>query len=1317
MKLKFAVALLAFVTAIIPLSVSVSAESGPLSQAVANRDAARTYANLPLRFEAAAEPGHFLARSGGYAVLVGAGESAIAIADAKSGAARTLRFRFEGSSAAARIEAIEALPGVTNYYIGQDSTKWRLGVPNFAKLRAKDVYPGVDVVYYGDQSRLEFDFVVAPMADPRAIALALSGMDNLYVNADGELVAEVNGHPVRFAKPYAYQKVSGSAQAVSVEYTLAGAGKAQLKIGDYDKNLELVIDPLLSYSTFLGGTQADTANGLVVDASGFAYITGQTCSLGLDTPNPVPFPIPGTAPIPGSNGTGTTFEGIAGACNAYVTKLSADGTTIEFTTILAGTTTMSGVAPYPLNGFSTGNGITIDDLSVNPHPVPNNYANLYVVGTTSFKDLALVGLTPSSPVGHSPTYNGGESDAFIAILDSNNGTLIRSTYLGGSLPEEGYGIAVDTQQNVIVVGQTESDDFPAYNGFEPKTEDYVAFATKLDFGLHIPPPLLPGASAMTPRAPSLSDSCGLVCPATPDPTKTYYFFSYVYGGQLVAPISTWPASSFAYPAIPFNLATGQYLTTGFTPIQVPPFAITMGTPTTCPGQTNNPLVLVANSVGTTQTAQGLLWICSSLAVNDFVADVGGFNWRILGPVPQTQYATTEAYGVALDPGGDVYVVGGSNTASLVPANLYWLPGTHYAGTGAWIVKVLGSDTSTGSQNAGAPVFITPLETTQTDNTQMVNAARAVAVDTKNQAYVVGTASGTIYTTAGSLNPAVISKTYNAFILSMSNSGSAIEYATYLGGSGNDQGLGVAVDTGSYAYVTGSTTSTDIPVRNAIIDASGNTLSQLGGTQNVYLAKISPGGTELIMSAYLGGSGVDQGNAIAVSRTGSGDIYVAGKTSSTNFPVKPLANPSSPLPGRTTNAGNGDSFVTMISGASFPKITLSTTNLTFPNQAVGWASTSAQMQAVTLQNTGTATLNFLSPITASNDFSVSNNTCGTPPNAQLPAGNSCTVTVSFKPSQANSRSGVLTIVDDAIDSPQTVGLSGTGVLVQDSVFTTPATNPVTLAFPSTTLGTTASVLTVTVQNTDPTQTLILSSSPVLGGNNASDFAVSSNGCTSLLTPGQTCTIGVTFTPTAPGSRSGTLIINGNGTTFPATVQLTGTGNGAGSVGGSTGSSGFTLTASATSVSVTKGTPATFGVTVTTSSLFTGTIQLSCTPTGSTTCTIAPPSITVVSGTTSYPATVTVNVPAGNTITVTGLIKPGRLLATLLPFGGIGLVLAGRRRRWLLMLGLAVWLALGMVACGGSSSSSSSGSSSPQVTITATPQSGGSAQAVAVALSVS
>ena len=360
---------------------------------------------------------------------------------------------------------------------------------------------------------------------------------------------------------------------------------------------------------------------------------------------------------------------------------------------------------------------------------------------------------------------------------------------------------------------------------------------------------------------------------------------------------------------------------------------------------------------------------------------------------------------------------------------------------------------------------------------------------------------------------------------------------------SDQGLGIAVDSGGYAYIVGSTQSTDIPVINAVIDGNGNTLNSLRGTQNAYLAKITPDGTAAIMSAYLGGNGLDSANGIALSKTGSGDIYVAGTTTSTNFPIVPLEGPTNDVLGRSVIAGSGTSnaFVTRISGASFPKITLSTTNLNFPAQAVGWISTAAQVQTVTLTNSGTGALNFISPgITASGDFSVSNNTCGTPPNAQLAAGASCVVTVSFMPTQANTRSGVLTILDDAIGSPQTVGLQGNGVLVLDTV------SPATLTFGSTTLGATSASQTVTVTNTDSKQTLIISSAPVFTG----DFSLSSNGngCTTLLAPGQSCTIGVTFTPIAPGSRVGTMIVNGNGATFPATVQLVGTGNGAGTVSG-------------------------------------------------------------------------------------------------------------------------------------------------------------------------
>jgi hypothetical protein len=906
-----------------------------------------------------------------------------------------------------------------------------------------------------------------------------------------------------------------------------------------------------------------------------------------------------------------------------------------------------------------------------------------VVGSTNFWGL---------PFAIAP-YNGGDHDAFIVILRPD-GTLLRSTYLGGSSDDEGYAIAVDSQQNVIVAGQTNSLDFPVYNGFQPKTEEYVAFATKLDFGLHIDkpsntPPLLFGSSAMSPRHVSLTDTLcgnGALCPATANISagSTYYFFSVLFGGQLVPPIATWPVAGGSYPTQ--------------TPTLVPYGAITWGTPYGCtppvtPPVQYPPLVLFALGSG---TSAGINWgVCTAgYPVNTTVPDYGGFNWLVLGPPVGAIYATTEAYGVALDPNDDVYVVGGSNTASLEPANYAWLPGMHYVGTGAWIIKVHGQD--------GGLVYATPLGTNVTDTTQTVNAARGIAVDASGRAYVVGTATGGIYTTTESIHPAKIgsASTSNAFILRMSESGSGIDYGTYLGGTGNDQGLGVAVDIGGWAYIIGSTQSADIPLINPVVvnPTNNTTLSQLMGTQDAYIAKITPDGTALIMSAYLGGSGVDQGNAIALSpnatSSGTMDITVAGTTTSQDFPVV------NALAGQTTAPGNGDAFVTKILGTSFPMVTVSPTSVGFGDQAVGFSSST---QPVTITNTGQVPLT-INSFETTGDFTWSNSTCGTPP-AQIVIGGACTIAVTFTPTQAMSRSGTLTISDNAINSPQGVGLQGNGVLVQDSV------SPLTLSFPSTALGTTSAALTVTVQNTDPKQTLIISSSPVIGGNNASDFAVSSNTCTTNLTLGQSCTFGVTFTPTAPGSRIGTLIINGNGNTFPATVSLTGVGNGAGSIGSA--GADFTLTPSSTSLAVTPGTAATFTVTLTPSSLFTGTVQLACTPTGGATCSISPASITVVSGTTSYPATVTVNIPAGSTVTVTELMRPGRLLATLLPFGGIGLVLAGRRRRWLLLLGLAVWLALGMMGCGGSSSSSSS--QTPKVTITATSQSG-SVQAV-VPLSVS
>ena len=994
------------------------AASNPSSAAEAKLAAVNAMRNLPLSFEPATAPGHFLARSGGYSMLIGATETSVTIPGATAGTASILRFGLEGANPAAAIDGVDPLPGVTNYYRGNDPGKWRLGVKNYAKLRAAGVYSGIDAVYYGDHRRLEFDFVVAPHANPDAIALTFSGMDKLYIAADGDLVAEVGNNPVRLAKPIAYQKVAGNTKPVSLAYVLEGKNRARLQIGDYDKNLELVIDPTMSYSTYLGGSQGDTANGIALDAAGNAYITGETCSVGKDT-NPVSFQAPNPNP------SGTIVEGVLGACNAYVTKLDSTGTVVLFTTFISGT------GPTPANAFATGNGIALDDLLLNSKPVHttagdgDGYPNVYVVGTTSFRDMPLPGLTLTflpNGADYSSTYNGGDSDAFVAILNSQTGVLIRSTYLGGSLADAGYAIAVDPQQNVVVAGQTNSFNFPGYNGFEPMTEAYVAFITKLDFGLHIATPgaiksgsayqLLPGASPMSPRAPSQTDNCSSSqpCPATVDPTQAYYFFSAVYGGQLNAPPATWNYPGTATPANPTLVPAG-------TITQVTPVCPVTSPPTVYP-----PLRVIATNQG---YASGITWAtgsnCSSYQILDYITDTAPLPpapnnpvvWEVLGigPFPQVLYATTEAYSLALDPGGDVFVVGGSNTTELHPSlpggtNLDWLPqaDTHYKGTGAWIVKLLGRDTP-GSTNgswpvvgqSGWPVYLTALGTNPTDITQTVNASRGVMVDSQGRAYVVGTATGGIYTTSNSYHPAAFDSSGNtsdAFVLRMNTAGSGVEYGTYLGGTRNDQGLGIAVDAGGYAYVVGNTLSTDIPVVNAVIDGSGNTLKQLRGAQpEAYLAKVTSDGTALIMSAYLGGSGGDQGNAIALSKAGNGDIYVAGTTSSYDFPLQPLA-PASPKTGISAYAGNGDAFVTKISGASFPMVTVSpvSQSLTFASQAVGFSSTTTL--TVTLTSTGLVPVN-ISGITITGDFTQAN-TCGTGLTAATGTQNSCTITVTFTP---------------------------------------------------------------------------------------------------------------------------------------------------------------------------------------------------------------------------------------------------------------------------------------------------------------------------------
>ena len=1184
-------------------------------------------ARLPMSFEPAQASGRFVARSGSYTVSIGAHDSYIAINNGVSGPKSTLHFAFENANSAAGLEGIERLPGVINYYRGQDSRNWHLGVKTYAKLQAKSIYPGIDVVYYGDHRHLEFDFVVAAGTDPKLIALNVDGADRLSLSEDGNLVAGVNGKEFRFHKPYAYQLINGKQTPVAVEYALHGPDKASLRVGNYDKSRKLVIDPKLTYSTFMGGSQADTGNGIATDSSGNAYIAGKSCSTDF---------------IGGAN-----FKGTTNSCDAYVSKLDPTGQTVLWTTFIAGQT------PVPNPATASANGVAVDASG-----------NVYVIGTTNFFDLPL--LTTPGPTDHKSTYNGGDSDAFISILNTS-GALLRETYLGGSKIDQGFGITVDQQQNVTGVGQTCSSDFPAYNSIEAKVEACVGFITKLDFGLHIAGPTLPGASPVSPRHSSLTDtncSTGALCPATPDATQTYYFFSTLFGGQPLPPEASWPSlSAPSYqPGVP-----------------VPLGAITIGTPNCGLSDTKPPQVLLAEGTG---TAGGLTWPCGSIKPKAGIPDGGGFAWLDLGDAPPSVlFSTTSAYGVALDPVGDVFAVGGTSTPDLTPFMFYaGYEGIHFGKTGAWVLKLSGLD--------GHQIYATAL-TTSPDTDAAPNSARAIAVDTSGQAFITGVSSGSLMTTPGAANSGAIGGK-DAFVVKLDIPASHFLYATYLGGTGDDQGLAIAIDNGGAAYVAGSTTSADLKLINPLQDSAGNAETSLLGPQDAFIARVSPSGSATTMMAYLGGASSDQANGIALDQTGN--IYIGGTTQSVDFPIVPAA---AAAPGKTIyGGGTSDAFVTLINGATFPIASVSPATLNFGTQNVGTTSAS---QTVTLRNTGSGILNISSISFAGPgggaDYSQTNN-CGGQLTPQGGAKDNCTITVTFAPTAGGSRPDIIQIVDDSANSPQTVALSGSGVSVQGTIQLSPST----LAFGSQPIGTTSAAKTVTLTNSSSTFTLTISSIAI---SNAA-FKQTNNCPVSpaTLAANASCTLQVTFAPTAAASATASLTVTGVAANSPQSIALTGTGTSA----GASGAPDFTLTSSQQSITApSTGGTATFQISAAPLNGFNQALSLTCTAPSGATCSASPSSVQM-DGTSIPSSSITVTVSgshgSGGINPRTELRHgPRAIYASILPFCTLGLVVVGRKRRAMFVLLLVLCgTVLFSVNCGSNTSTGGMAPGTYQVTVT-------------------
>ena len=737
-----------------------------------------SYGKLPLSFEA--NQGQtdsrvkFLSRGSGYALFLTSREAVLALkagplarpaasqkadlarlqevsADTASVRSSVLRMSLVGANPAPAISPEDELPGRSYYFIGNDPKKWHSDVPNYAKVQYEDVYPGVNLVYYGNQGQLEHDFVVAPGADPKAILIRFQGARKLRIDDRGDLVVDVGDGQVRLLKPEIYQEASGVRREIAGGYVLKGARLVSFQVAAYDADKPLVIDPVLRYSTYLGGTGGDEGFGIAVDSSGNAYVTGLTESSNFPTVNPLPAP----------------NDALQGIVTAFVSKLSFSGSTLRlvYSTYLGGSLIDEGTAiavDSSGNAYVTGFTKSTNFPTVNPLPAPNNA-------------LQSVG-----------------GNAFVSKLSFSGSSLslAYSTYLGGSFADEGTGIAVDSSGNAYVTGFTQSANFPTVNPLPPPGNA---------------PPGLFGVTAFVSKLSFSGSTLSLAY-------STYLGGSRPDEGNAIAVDS----SGNAY-------VTGLTESTDF--------------------PTVNPLAAPNNAL------QGF--------VNAFVSKLS-FSGSTLSLAYSTYLGGShidEGLGIAVDSTGNAYVTG----------------------------------------------------FTQSANFPMVNPLPA-----PNNA---------------------LQGFQNAFVSKLSFSGSTLSlvYSTYLGGSGSDQGFGIAVDSSGNAYVAGSTQSTNFPTVNPL-PAPNNALQSTAG--NAFVSQLSFSGSTLSLpySTYLGGSSFDQGRGIAVDP--SGNAYVTGFTGSANFPtVNPLPAPNNVL------QGGVNAFVARITSRSSTSTTVaSSANPSVFGQSVTFTAT-------------------------------------------------------------------------------------------------------------------------------------------------------------------------------------------------------------------------------------------------------------------------------------------------------------------------------------------------------------------------------------------
>lgn len=381
---------------------------------------------LPLRFEHSRVGEGYEARGTRFSLQLQSVENVLDWSD--HGKTARVRTRLVRANPSATLAPEDRLPGSVNYFVGQPAL-WRTDVSGFSRVRYPAVYDGIDLVFHGEEGRLEYDFVVAPHADPRAIRLELNGQRSLQVSPDGDLVVSTAAGEIRWKRPEIYQDIAGVRQSVAGRFVIEGKRVVRFEIGSYDRNRTLVVDPTLTYATFLGGAGKDAARGIGMDGAGNVYIAGITSTTELNT-------LSAYQPNFGGQTIGNFLTG-----DGFVAKFSPTGTLLYLTYI----------------GGSQDDGVSA--IAV------DTAGDAYLAGATTSPNFPIVGGYQTSYGGSMPTGNHTRTgDAFVAKLNPTGNKLLYSTFLGGSGDDIAFAIAIDGAGNAYVAGATSSFNFPLTPG-------------------------------------------------------------------------------------------------------------------------------------------------------------------------------------------------------------------------------------------------------------------------------------------------------------------------------------------------------------------------------------------------------------------------------------------------------------------------------------------------------------------------------------------------------------------------------------------------------------------------------------------------------------------------------------------------------------------------------------------------------------------------------------------------------------------------------------------------------------------------------------